>query len=494
MDFSRKIRMLLLAVAVVLTGCEVGLVPEMRSPSFSSVSAAVNGDAVTLTATFKSERDLSSALEFGFYFGKDENSMDRLTAALADGLEYSLTLENLEYSAAYLYKAWVGNGRDELTSDLRKVATGNEPVGPDPPSPVERNIEFKDPAVKAICVKNWDLDGDGEMSKAEAAKVTDLGLAFMGNEAISSFEELECFTGLKSVADSAFKLCRNLADVRLPESVLVVGERAFAECGNMLLSKLPDNLTTIKTHAFVGCSRMPLISLPETITEIGSWAFSRCSNIQLAALPSKLTTIEGGVFADCPGVAPAELPANVHYIGDWAFCNDVDFNPKNIPSGVKEIGRYAFQGCGSLAWTDLPDGLLEIGQYAFFSCHKLKLTKLPSSIYCLHEGVFENCRGIETLTLTENLNKIETRAFANCLFSQITIPRGVCYVGPQAFNGCGHLRQVIVLPETPPELEDTFLGDNANVIFVPAVSVEKYMTAPNWSEWKTKYKALTIDP
>ena len=492
MSLLRVMNMFLLVVAVVLTGCEDGVVPEnLRIPELPVVSAVAEGRVVTLTATFKSVVELSSAKEFGFYFGEDEQSMERMTAAKTDGLGYSLILEDLEYSTTYSYKAWVGNGRDEVSSDSREVVTGKEPVGPDPPSPVEQNIEFKDPEVKALCVENWDLDGDGELSKAEAAKVTNLRWVFKRNEEITSFEEFEYFTGLTSVADSAFKLCRNLVNIKLPESVSVIGERAFEECGNMLLSKLPDNLTIVKTHAFVGCSSMPLTSLPETITEIGSWAFSRCSNIRLSALPSILTMIEGGVFAHCPGVAPSELPANIHYIGDWAFINCVNFNPKNIPSGVKEIGKYAFQGCESLAWTSLPDGLLEIGSHAFWFCYELKLTELPPQIYCLHESVFENCWSMETLALPENLDKIESRAFANCRFFEITIPGNVYYIGPLAFSGCEYLRQVTVLPSTPPDMEDTFLGDNANVIFVPSASIEKYKTANNWSEWTAKYKTLT---
>jgi len=77
---------------------------------------------VTLAATFKSERNLAAAKEFGFYFGEDENSMDRLTVIKTDGLVYSL-IKEVEYSTIYLYRAWGGNGRDEVVSDLREVAT-----------------------------------------------------------------------------------------------------------------------------------------------------------------------------------------------------------------------------------------------------------------------------------------------------------------------------------------------------------------------------------
>lgn len=51
------------------------------------------------------------------------------------------------------------------------------------------NIIFADPEVKRLCVENWDIDGDGELSKDEAAAVSDLGRVFFGNMEITSFDE-----------------------------------------------------------------------------------------------------------------------------------------------------------------------------------------------------------------------------------------------------------------------------------------------------------------
>ena len=64
------------------------------------------------------------------------------------------------------------------------------------------NITFADPNVKAICIANWDTDGDGELSMNEAAAVKDLGAAFSGNTAITSFDELKYFTGLTEIGVS----------------------------------------------------------------------------------------------------------------------------------------------------------------------------------------------------------------------------------------------------------------------------------------------------
>lgn len=492
MSFRRVVMTLILAAAAVLAGCgEEDVVPEeLLAPALPEVRVEADGCVVTLTARFRNEADLASVKEFGFYFGRDEVSMDCLKVTKVVGLEYSLIKEDLDYSTTYLFKVWVGNGREEKASELKEVTTGEKPVGPDPPVPAVRNIAFKDPVVKEVCVRNWDLDGDGELSMAEAAQVTDLGMVFKRNEKITSFEELEHFTGLVEVADSAFGHCTNLRDIKLPESVRVIGQRAFEECGNMLLRKLPDNLATVKTHAFAGCGKMPLTSLPETLTLIENWAFARCGSMRLTSLPSALTLIDSGVFSECYGVAPEKLPENLCYIGEWAFFNARSFNPKELPSGVREIGKYAFQGCESLTWTQLPSDLYEIGDYAFFYCWKVRFSSLPKRMIRVNAGVFENCVSITSLTLPEGLTSIGPNAFKNCKFFEITIPESVVFIGAEAFNGCSRLRSVTDLPPVPPEMEDTYIGDNANVMYVPSSSMEAYRIARNWSEWKSKYRTL----
>ena len=50
-------------------------------------------------------------------------------------------------------------------------------------------IQFEDALVKAICITNWDTDGDGELSYEEAAAVTTIGTEFNG-KGIFAFDEV----------------------------------------------------------------------------------------------------------------------------------------------------------------------------------------------------------------------------------------------------------------------------------------------------------------
>lgn len=373
MSFIRIINSVLAAAVVALvalTGCEEKNVPdELRLPILPSANAQVIDGSVVLSAEFKSAEDKAAVKEFGFYFGTNETLLERLNVTESVGLGYSLTMGNLEYSTSYFYRVWVSNGRHEISSQLMTIKTGEAPVDPDPP--VEGIIRFKDPAVKAICVANWDLNADGELSKDEAEKITDIGFVFKRNAAITSFDEFELFTGLKSLSDSAFMYCGNLTSIRLPQTVSIVGEHAFqdcsglisvtlpddlqiighsafAQCGNLLLDKLPESLIKIDDAAFGNCGNLALTSLPESIVSIGNQAFVNCSNITLTKLPPLLKTIEGGTFANCSKVHIEELPQGLTTIKDGAFVGN-GIERMTIPAGVNYIGASAFSGCESLS-------------------------------------------------------------------------------------------------------------------------------------------------
>ena len=57
---------------------------------------------------------------------------------------------------------------------------------------IERiGINFSDANVEAICVQNWDTNGDGMLGVDEAAAVTNLNNVFRKNTTIKSFDLLK---------------------------------------------------------------------------------------------------------------------------------------------------------------------------------------------------------------------------------------------------------------------------------------------------------------
>lgn len=59
-------------------------------------------------------------------------------------------------------------------------------------------IHFEDKEVERICLEKWDKDGDGKLSKEEAARVEYLGDLTLPKN--MNFTELKYFTGLKQIS------------------------------------------------------------------------------------------------------------------------------------------------------------------------------------------------------------------------------------------------------------------------------------------------------
>ena len=116
------------------------------------------------------------------------------------------------------------------------------------------NINFADANVKALCVQNWDLNGDGELNTVEAATVVNLNRVFRNRRNITSFNELEYFTGLTYLNPEEFYNCSGLQSITIPNSVKTIGQWAFYNCGGLASVTIPSSVTSICQGAFNNCS------------------------------------------------------------------------------------------------------------------------------------------------------------------------------------------------------------------------------------------------
>ena len=229
-------------------------------------------------------------------------------------------------------------------------------------------IEFVDENVKAICVENWDTDGDGELSYSEASLVTNINKAFGYNESIQSFVELQYFIGLKELPEDAFYYCKNLKRITLPENITKIGIGAFRGCSNLTNFQIPNKISSIGGGAFSECFALKNIILPEGITVIANNTFADCINLESIFIPETVTIIGFGVFYNCRSLKTINIPADVTYIGNSVFYNCSGLKSISIPNGITTIGNNTFNGCSSLIDIALPSHLESIGEEAFGGC------------------------------------------------------------------------------------------------------------------------------
>lgn len=109
-------------------------------------------------------------------------------------------------------------------------------------------IDFVDPAVRDICVANFDTDGDGKIAMEEAAAVTDIGTIFQNNTSITKFNELEYFKNVTELAAYAFYES-SLSDINL------------------------NNISSLKGHTFRTCKNLRKLVFKNCVSITGFIAF-----------------------------------------------------------------------------------------------------------------------------------------------------------------------------------------------------------------------------
>ena len=297
--------------------------------------------------------------------------------------------------------------------------------------PPANNIIFADAAVKALCVENWDTNGDGELSEDEAAAVTDIGTVFQNNTQITSFDEISYFTGLTSIASQAFNGCTGLTSITIPENITSIGMGAFKDCTgltkaefasiedlcSMVFEDYGANPLVNAHHLYINGEEITELVIPNSVTTIGTFAFRGCSSLTSATIPNNVTEIGDGIFSDCTALASVSLPEN-----------------------LTKISVGMFYGCKNLASIIIPEGVISIGRNAFYGCSSL---------------------------------------------TSLTIPEGVTSIGSSAFNGCSSLTSVYVKMETPPAIKSTVFSNRANAtLYVPYGCSEAYEATAYWNEFK----------
>ena len=250
-------------------------------------------------------------------------------------------------------------------------------------------ITFKDETVKNICVANWDINGDGELSRGEAARVTSIRKFFRGTD-IKYFEELQYFTGIDEIGEEAFNQCYDLISIVIPDNVLWIEEYAFNDCTSLMEIAIPDQVTWIGTRAFSGCSSLTEIVIPNNVTSIENSAFSGCSSLASVTMGSSVTSISEKAFYGCSSLLEIVIPDSVTSIENSAFSGCSSLASATIGNSVTSIGGSAFEGCSSLANVTMGSSVTSIGTLAFYRCRNIqKIYCTPTIPPTLENSVFD---------------------------------------------------------------------------------------------------------
>jgi hypothetical protein len=102
----------------------------------------------------------------------------------------------------------------------------------------------------------YDCDALTSLTFSDSGKLASLGTyAFYGSELLA---DIDFGYGLKTIPDSAFRLCPALQNLTLPESLATIAANAFAECTGLTEVYIPPSVTSIQSNSFSYPARMTI--------------------------------------------------------------------------------------------------------------------------------------------------------------------------------------------------------------------------------------------
>ena len=370
----------------LIAGCKSTIIPESVTSIGSGAFSTCGTDLTSITIPNSVTRILSSA----FY------PCSGLTIVKAMSPTPAVTNWAFSYNTTSNGTLYVPIG----SKSAYESATGWNEFGN-----IIEIIFFDDASVKSICVANWDTDGDGELSKTEAAAVTDLGEVFKDNTTITSFNELQYFTGLTEINDYAFRNTIALTSVIIPENVTRIGKGSFGQvvdigASNLVSVQLPDGLTEIDEDAFWECNKLKNINFPTSLRTIGECAFHNTA-IESLILPEGFLSLGYSACNFCSFLKSIYIPSTVTSIGEDAFSscnalhsivvsedNTVYDSRENCNALIESSTKRLIRGSNQ---TIIPLGICSIGDYAFDGLSNLYYVTIPKTVTSIGDGAFQNC-------------------------------------------------------------------------------------------------------
>ncbi len=214
--------------------------------------------------------------------------------------------------------------------------------------------------------------------------------------------------------------------VEVPQSidgvpVVAIGEEAFKDCKSIYEIILPDSVVSVDASAFIGC-----VSLKSITVSANNPAFKTVDGNLYTKDMSRLVK-----FCDVSAQS-FTAPAGVTSVGPYAFYGMDNLENFSSSSNITNVGEYAFYGCSSLK-IFLLFHLESAGAYSFYGCRAF--TGINVNLENIPEGMFYGCDKIQTAVISEKVKSVGKLAFAGCYsLDSILIPKDTV-ISDEAFFG-----------------------------------------------------------
>ena len=279
-----------------------------------------------------------------------------------------------------------------------------------------------------------------------------------------------------SIGYYAFRECRGLTSVTIPNSVTSIGDYAFDYCSGLTSVTIPNSVTYIGGLVFKGCTSLSSVKVP--VTDFSSF----CQNKIISLIKDHIGKPVQLIDNEGKDITNFIVPNDVTSIGGYAFYGCSGLTSVTIPNSVTSIGQYAFRNCSGLTSVTIPNSVTSIGWNAFQNCSGLTSVTIPNSVTSIGNYAFSGCSGLTSVTIPNSVTSIGSEAFYGCTaLISVTIPNSVTSIGDGAFSGCSGLATIVSEIKTPFAIGS--IGSTSATLVVPAGTKAAYQSTAGWNSF-----------
>lgn len=272
----------------------------------------------------------------------------------------------------------------------------------------------------------------------------------------SSFEYNGAIYQVTGIGKKAFRNCKELRHVTLPNTIITIGYEAFAYCSTIESINIPSSVKTIEGGAFENCNpkKIYIESLSDwcnisfgyhTSNPIQIWGQLIVNGKELTDLviPDDITEIKDYAFYWFNALKSITFHDHVKSIGNYAFNCCESLNTLVLPNSITSIGHSAFANCHNLVNVHLSESLEKVPDFMFAYCEKLELVNIPNSVLRIGESAFRECYGLKNVSFGNNIQSIYSMAFWGCSsLTELTLPHELTTISDYSFQKCSELKKV----------------------------------------------------
>ena len=112
---------------------------------------------------------------------------------------------------------------------------------------------------------------------------------YLGNDAIVTIPDEINGNKVTVIGGGAFRDCKFMLEVILPEGLRHIGDYAFCECRGLSAVELPLSVEVVGNHSFYNCRNLRKLELPAALKYIGDGFIKNCDEINEIVLDTVKT-------------------------------------------------------------------------------------------------------------------------------------------------------------------------------------------------------------